>query len=490
MHRPSTAGRRARVLTSAGTSSARAMRRVSGILLVLLPIVATPAAAAPSLTGEVLSRHTSYGGPTSGLCTVDPGTGSTSYSFNFAGTASGPYPGTFTEQVQATIGPAGGPLAMGLFPDGFSPGVPNPSQFVMAGQLLSLTASFTINSPAGNVTGTKTLTAVVPADSTHAGACREWVDQPVPPFGTLNGAYKDVRAFGATYEATITTPAGSFPDEGRTNLQARQGEVSNQGGPLFDVDDLGARFDSRDDDGDGVLDTSDNCPTVANPTQVNADGDSLGDACDPDDDNDGVPDTGDACPTQAAATANGCPTPPPPSDRDGDGTPDAGDNCPDAPNPDQANVDGDGLGDACDPDDDNDGVPDGTDGCPTAAAATANGCPDTSGPSVPGKAKAKLAGRALRVRLGSFAEDVTGTVAVKSRPLKKSGAVKRIKLGPKPFQARAGKTLSVKFKLSRRVLAAVRRLGRVKLSVTVKATDVAGNTTTRRVSVTLKAKRA
>jgi hypothetical protein len=40
------------------------------------------------------------------------------------------------------------------------------------------------------------------------------------------------------------------------------------------------------------------------------------------------------------------------------------------------------------------------------------------------------------------------------------------------------------------VLAVVRRLGRVKLSVTIKATDAAGNTTTRRVPVTLKAKRS
>jgi subtilisin-like proprotein convertase family protein len=45
-------------------------------------------------------------------------------------------------------------------------------------------------------------------------------------------------------------------------------------------------------------------------------------------------------------------------DTDGDGVPDAADNCPDSFNPDQANNDGDALGDACDPDDDNDGLPD------------------------------------------------------------------------------------------------------------------------------------
>ncbi len=51
-------------------------------------------------------------------------------------------------------------------------------------------------------------------------------------------------------------------------------------------------------------------------------------------------------------------------DGDGDRVPDAIDNCPLVSNPDQADNDGDGAGDACDADDDDDGVPDGTDNCP------------------------------------------------------------------------------------------------------------------------------
>jgi cysteine-rich repeat protein len=38
------------------------------------------------------------------------------------------------------------------------------------------------------------------------------------------------------------------------------------------------------------------------------------------------------------------------ADRDADGIPDLTDNCPDIPNPDQADTDGDGTGDVCDPD--------------------------------------------------------------------------------------------------------------------------------------------
>ncbi len=52
------------------------------------------------------------------------------------------------------------------------------------------------------------------------------------------------------------------------------------------------------------------------------------------------------------------------TDPDCDGVLLPADNCPDVANPDQANLDGDALGDACDPDDDNDGVPDLLDSCP------------------------------------------------------------------------------------------------------------------------------
>lgn len=59
-----------------------------------------------------------------------------------------------------------------------------------------------------------------------------------------------------------------------------------------------------DSDGDGVVNSLDNCPNTANPDQADADSDGLGDVCD---------------------------------------------NCPATANPTQADWDGDGIGDACDP---------------------------------------------------------------------------------------------------------------------------------------------
>ncbi|RKQ93143.1 subtilisin family serine protease [Solirubrobacter pauli] len=100
-----------------------------------------------------------------------------------------------------------------------------------------------------------------------------------------------------------------------------------------------------------------------------------------DTDHDGVRGAGDLCPTLAGTgTVNGCP------DRDKDGVIDPQDNCPDVANPDQADQDGDGIGDACDADRDGDGKVPPTDGCPTVFASTPNGCPlvptPTSTPSV------------------------------------------------------------------------------------------------------------
>ncbi len=76
-------------------------------------------------------------------------------------------------------------------------------------------------------------------------------------------------------------------------------------------------------DEDGIPDAEDNCPLVTNADQVDADGDGLGDACDPDRDGDGVDDAEDAFPEDPAE---------------------------------HADTDGDGIGDNHDPDADGDGI--------------------------------------------------------------------------------------------------------------------------------------
>jgi hypothetical protein len=48
--------------------------------------------------------------------------------------------------------------------------------------------------------------------------------------------------------------------------------------------------DTNDSDDDGIVDSLDNCPSIANPEQNNQDGDSKGNVCDEDDDGDGLPD--------------------------------------------------------------------------------------------------------------------------------------------------------------------------------------------------------
>lgn len=118
----------------------------------------------------------------------------------------------------------------------------------------------------------------------------------------------------------------------------------------------------KDQDGDGILDKDDACPTVAGSVENN--GCPWGDQ-----DNDGVLDKDDKCPTVAGPAANkGCPW----EDKDNDGVLDKDDKCPSVAGP-KENA-------GCPwPDTDGDGVLDKDDKCPKVKGTLANnGCPEVT----------------------------------------------------------------------------------------------------------------
>ncbi len=83
---------------------------------------------------------------------------------------------------------------------------------------------------------------------------------------------------------------------------------------------LDCRPPAADTDDDGIPDTTDNCPTISNADQADADSNGVGDACE------------------------GSTEP----DADGDTKPDLTDNCVNVFNPSQGDQDGDGIGNVCD----------------------------------------------------------------------------------------------------------------------------------------------
>ncbi len=122
-----------------------------------------------------------------------------------------------------------------------------------------------------------------------------------------------------------------------------------------------------DQDGDGIVDSSDNCPETPNADQKDLDKDWFGDACDSDIDGDGIVDDEDRCPLIASTNNNDldgdgfgdvCD-----NDIDGDEVANEADNCPLNANSNQVDFDSDGKGDACDLDDDNDDIEDSADNC-------------------------------------------------------------------------------------------------------------------------------
>ncbi|XP_031430188.1 cartilage oligomeric matrix protein [Clupea harengus] len=115
--------------------------------------------------------------------------------------------------------------------------------------------------------------------------------------------------------------------------------------------------DQRNVDQDDFGDACDNCRLVKNSDQRDTDGDGRGDECDDDIDGDGIKNDQDNCKKTHNVDQ---------IDRDRDGVGDACDSCPYIPNPDQLDKDNDLIGDPCDTnkDSDGDGHQDTRDNCP------------------------------------------------------------------------------------------------------------------------------
>jgi hypothetical protein len=126
---------------------------------------------------------------------------------------------------------------------------------------------------------------------------------------------------GSTFECSLDSAAYTectspkdYTDlsEGSHTFEVRATDGAGNVDPTPAVLHYSVEVPPPDTDGDMIPDSLDNCPTVANATQADADGDGTGDACDSQDnrdtDGDGIQNYQDDCPDVVGPVSNnGCP---------------------------------------------------------------------------------------------------------------------------------------------------------------------------------------
>jgi hypothetical protein len=188
--------------------------------------IAAPVAAAapPTLTGVVLVAD-----PIDVQADCDPAETST-ISWSASGTAFGTYPGTFVETGTATVGPH----TLLQYVNGFQ-----------LGPVVTADVFFVIDSPVGQVVGSKRLVVPSPTDW---GACYDFENRPLPPPSDLviTGTFRRLIPLDLTYEATIATPEGTFLDSGTSGLLLEEfhAVVVSGTGSIGDADVINEGFTS------------------------------------------------------------------------------------------------------------------------------------------------------------------------------------------------------------------------------------------------------
>jgi aryl-phospho-beta-D-glucosidase BglC (GH1 family) len=170
---------------------------------------------------------------------------------------------------------------------------------------------------------------------------------------TVPFSLTDIRAYSWQIGGS-TGDAGSLMIDNVACIGATPPADANFGGQIVDTDN------------DGIEDSVDNCPELANKNQWDKDKDGLGNKCDSDIDGDGFTNEEEIAARTNIWNADSFPIPVT-VDVDGDNVDDSVDNCPTQFNPNQWDEDADGMGNVCDSDMDGDSVENSVDNCPRVA---------------------------------------------------------------------------------------------------------------------------